>query len=140
VVDATGVGAGLAAFLSRDLAGKVLPVVYTAAEKSRIGWDFMGAIETGRYKDYVPDQKSDTRQFWYEVDRCGYEVVPGPAHRLRWGVWEPPGYDGLVAAGHDDLLSSASLCVLLDDEFPGVGQAAVVRTGDPLDEVDEGGW
>jgi hypothetical protein len=140
VLDATGVGAGLASFLSRDLPGKVLPVVYTSTEKSRIGWEFLAAIETGRYKDYVPDEKSETRQFWYEVDRCGYEVLPGPAHRLRWGVWEPPAYDGLVAAGHDDLLSSASLCVLLDAEFPGVGHSAVVRSRDPLASIDERRW
>ena len=140
VLDATGVGAGLASFLARDLPGQVLAVVYTAAEKSRIGWEFLGAIETGRYKEYLPDEKSETRQFWYEVDRCGYDVVPGPAHRLRWGVWEPPGYDGLVAAGHDDLLSSASLCVLLDGEFPAVGQAAVVESRDPLAGIDEGRW
>ena len=93
VLDATGVGAGLTSFLSRDLPGKVLPVVYTSAKKSRIGWEFLGAIETGRYKDYLPDGKSDTRQFWYEVDRCGYEVVPGPSHRLavRAAGWRVPG-------------------------------------------------
>ena len=140
VLDATGVGAGLASFLSRDLPGRVLGVVYSASEKSRIGWEFLGAIETGRYKEYVPDEKADTRQFWYEAGRCSYEVVPGPGHRLRWGVWESPGYDGLVAAGHDDLLSSASLCVLLDGEFTGVGQAAVVERRDVLEEIDGGRW
>ena len=140
VLDATGVGAGLASFLSRDLPGRVTCVLFSATEKSRIGWEFLGAIETGRYKDYVPDSRSETRQFWYEVDRCGYEVAPGPAHRLRWGVWESPRYDGLVAAGHDDLLSSASLCVFLDGEFPAVGQSELVQRRDVLEEMDEGGW
>jgi hypothetical protein len=140
VLDATGVGTGLASFLARDLPGQVLPVVYSAGEKSRIGWEFLGAIETGRYKEYLPDEKSETRQFWYEVDRCGYEVVPGPSRRLRWGVWESPAYDGLVAAGHDDLLSSASLCVLLDGECPGVGEAAVIQPRDVLEDLDGGRW
>jgi hypothetical protein len=140
VLDATGVGAGLASFLARELPGKVVPVIYSPAEKSRIGWEFLGAVESGRYLDYLPDGKSDTRQFWYEVDRCNYEVVPGPAHRLRWGVWEPPSYNGLVAAGHDDLLNSASLCVLLDAQFPAVGQSAVVQTSDPLAGPDERRW
>ena len=38
----------------------------------------------------------------------------GPGKRMRWGVYESPAYDGLVARGHDDLLISAALCTVVD--------------------------
>jgi hypothetical protein len=147
VVDATGVGAGLASFLRAALGGKVIPIVFSSRSKSDLGWRFIGAVETGRYKDYKPGdgeaeaQARETRQFWYEVEHCEYEVLPGPGERIRWGVWESPAYDGLVARGHDDLLVSAVLCTELDNEpWPGTGSAAIVQSSDPLAEVDRGEW
>ena len=60
---------------------------------------------------------------------------------LRWGVWETPRHDGLVARGHDDLLLSAALCVYLDDARAwGYLPAAVSEAPDPLEEVDAGGF
>lgn len=131
VVDATGVGAGLASFLQRRLGtarphnagsaqaqragvarrairapGLVLPVEFNLASKSDLGWDFLGLIETGRFKDYVEDGASDTRQFWREVEACEFEVLPGPGQRMRWGVRDP--------ALHDDYLISAALVSRLD--------------------------
>ncbi len=92
VVDATGIGAGLASFLAQALPGRVQPVVFSSKRKSELGWDFVAAVETGRYKDYVDDGQPETRQFWYEVARCEYEILPGPGARIRWGVWESPVY------------------------------------------------
>jgi len=131
VVDATGVGAGLASFLQRRLGtarppsagsaqseragaarhairaqGLVLPVEFNLASKSDLGWDFLGLIETGRFKDYVEDGAPDTRQFWREVEACEFEVLPGPGQRMRWGVRDP--------ALHDDYLISAALVSHLD--------------------------
>ena len=60
---------------------------------------------------------------------------------MKWGVWETPGYDGLIARGHDDLLISAALCSVLDkQEWPGTGESAVVWAGDVLEEIDRGAW
>ena len=147
VVDATGIGAGLASFLAQALPGCVIPVMFSAKTKSDLGWRFLGAVETGRYHDYRPEGgdtaagDADTRQFWYEVAHCQYEVIPGAGQRMRWGVWEAPAYDGAIARGHDDLLVSAALCTLLDDQpWPGTGQAGVVRRADPLQEIDRDGW
>ena len=144
VVDATGLGAGLAAFLGKALAGgrtTVVPVVFSHETKSRLGWNFVAAVETGRYQDYLADGAPETRQFWYEVERCQYEVVPGPGERMRWGVWESPAYDGAVAQGHDDLLVSSALCTILDDQSAGVtGKAEMARRPDPLDDIDRSGW
>src|SRR5215213_3286720 len=53
VVDATGVGAGLASFLADQLARGprrviVGPFVFTGSSKSQLGWDFIGLIDGGR--------------------------------------------------------------------------------------------
>ncbi|MCK4472093.1 MAG: hypothetical protein KAW49_09945, partial [Anaerolineae bacterium] len=56
VGDATGVGAGLMSFLSKALGEKVIPVVFSSKVKSDLGWDFLGIVETGRYRDYADDQ------------------------------------------------------------------------------------
>jgi hypothetical protein len=102
VVDATGVGAGLAAFLA-DTLGKgprkvaVEPFVFTGASKSRLGWDFVGLI----------DGEAITRVYRQQLAACAYEVLPGPGRLLRWGV--------PVSRGHDDLLISAALAARLDE-------------------------
>ncbi len=49
VVDATGIGAGLASFLTRALGDRVTPVEFSPNVKSDLGWDFVGLVETGRY-------------------------------------------------------------------------------------------
>jgi hypothetical protein len=146
VVDATGVGAGLASFLERALGerrrdGGVIPVQFTPNVKSELGWNFVALVETGRYQDYVDDQAPETRQFWYEVEACRYEVRPGPQKHMRWGVWESPAYDGLVARGHDDLLIAAALCAILDEqEIPGAAVGAAISRRDPLADIDGAAW
>ena len=106
VVDATGVGAGLAGFLERALPGKVIPFVFSSQSKSQLGWDFLGLVESGRYKEYAEDGEADTGLFWAQVEACGHEVGGGPNRLMRWGVAD--------RATHDDLLVSAALCAVLD--------------------------
>jgi hypothetical protein len=106
VVDATGVGAGLAGFLERAFSGRVVPFVFSAQSKSQLGWDFVGIVESGRYKEYAEDGEQDTGLFWAQVEACGAQVSDGPGKLLRWGVEE--------RSTHDDLIVSASLCGVLD--------------------------
>jgi hypothetical protein len=106
VVDATGVGAGLAGFLERALPGRVVPFVFSSQSKSQLGWDFLGLVESGRYKDYVEDGAPETGLFWAQVEACGSQVGSGPNRLLRWGVED--------RSTHDDLLVSAALCAVLD--------------------------
>lgn len=106
VVDATGVGAGLAGFLGQALPGKVVPFVFSSQSKSQLGWDFLALVEGGRFKDYAEDGEGETGLFWAQVEACGSQVGEGPGKPLRWGVKD--------RAIHDDLLISASLCALLD--------------------------
>jgi hypothetical protein len=113
VVDATGVGAGLASFLAATLgdrrAGRAIPVVpfiFTAASKSALGWDWIGLIDAGRYREYADDGEQLTRLFRAQLAATTYTTPPGPGKTLRWGV--PPG------RGHDDLVMSAALTATLD--------------------------
>ncbi len=107
VIDATGVGAGLASWLTAALPGLVTPWVFTAPSKSDLGWRLLAAIDGGRLKDYADDGTEETRLFWRQLDACEYEVRPGPGKLLAWGVDDP--------RVHDDLLLSLALVGALDD-------------------------
>jgi hypothetical protein len=118
VIDATGIGAGLASFLDERLgdrgSGKVIPVEkfhFSAKSKSQMGWDLIGLIDTGRYKEYrddaapgTPEQRI-TEQFWAECKGIQYETLEGPNRMMTWGA---------VGSGHDDLVLSAALVTRLD--------------------------
>jgi hypothetical protein len=106
VVDATGVGAGLSGFLGTALPGKVVSFVFSSQSKSQLGWDFLGLVESGRYKEYVEDGMPETGLYWAQVEASGSQVGSGPNRLLQWGVQD--------RATHDDLLVSAALCAVLD--------------------------
>lgn len=113
VVDATGIGAGLASFLGSSLrrsATRVVPFQFTAASKSQLGWDFVSLIETGRYKEFVDDGDAISQEFRAQLAATEYEVRRGPGNLVRWGV---PAH-----VGHDDLVMSAALVAALDDLDP----------------------
>lgn len=106
IIDATGVGAGLSSMIASRLPGKLTPFIFGSASKSKLGWDFLGLVESGRYKDYADDGQQDTRKFWQQVAACQFEVMSGPGKLMRWSV--------LDALLHDDLLISAALVAELD--------------------------
>lgn len=138
VIDDTGAGTGLSSFLQARFGSLVIRYTFTTRTKSNLGWGFIAIVEAGRYKDYANDQAEDTRQFWYEVDACDFEARS--ATSLKWGVWEAPSYDGLIAKGHDDLLISAALTAVLDEQAWGIGDSAIIAALDPLADYDAGGW
>ena len=114
VIDATGIGAGLASFLGAALAdrrtGPVVPVrafVFTRASKSELGWNFVALIDGGRYREYADDGEALTRQFRTQLKATTYAAPLGPGKTLQWEV--PP------SRGHDDLVMSAALVTLLDE-------------------------
>lgn len=139
VVDATGIGTGLSSFLRAALGERVvIPFVFGLASKSKLGWDFLGIIDSGRYKEYQPppltppptlgegknlpallpdkgDVMGGDREamdlagiFWQQVAACTYEVRPGPGRLMSWAVPD--------ARLHDDLLLSAALVAVLDEQ------------------------
>lgn len=127
IVDATGIGAGLASFLGASLgkrsgaypAAQVVPFVFSAASKSRLGWDFLGLIDAGRFKDYASDAGDAEREndaghvtalYEAQLRATTYEVLQGPGNVLRWSV--------PAREGHDDLVMSASLAAALEQLDP----------------------
>lgn len=139
VVDATGVGAGLASFLDRALPGRVIKFTFNSSTKSKLGWDFLSVIDSGRFKEYFPED-AEQALLWEQLAGCQYEIVPGVERRIKWGV--PDGMRN--AAGgyvHDDLVLSAALCAVLDGEDWSVsGSPLVVPAVDPIKAMDKEGF
>jgi hypothetical protein len=111
VVDATGVGAGLASFLGDQLGRGprrviVSPFLLNRKTKSDLGWAFLGLIDGGRIKEYAEDGSYSTRIYRHQLAACTYEVLPGPGKLLRWSVPS--------SRGHDELLISTALTTRLD--------------------------
>jgi hypothetical protein len=129
VVDATGVGAGLASFLDKTFPGRVISFIFTAASKSQLGWDFLSAVETGRFKVFHGDNTHPLlERLWCELGECRYEVGIGAGQALRWGA--PPG-----TGKHDDLVIACALAMELDKQSWIVsGGSLILPRGDPLEE------
>jgi len=140
IVDATGVGAGLSSFLVKAIPDRVLPFVFTSKSKSDLGWSFLAVCDTGRFKDYaVRDGYSDkvTVQFWNEIEQVQYEATD--SKMIKWSVPDGTRDPATGELVHDDLVISAALCAVLDDQEWSIGGAALVVQGkDPLDDMDKG--
>lgn len=140
VVDATGIGMGLAAFLDESLPGKVIKFYFTPSNKSAAGWSFLAICDSGRWQEAAPRFEADEadtlqEQFFKQCATCHYEVEPGPQHTLKYGCsrfeTEPTG-----AHIHDDFVMSAVLASVLDSQNWTVsGPALIVRARDPLKDM-----
>jgi hypothetical protein len=113
VIDATGMGAGLASFLRATLGERVVaPFVFSSVSKSQLAWGLLGMIDADRVSVFTPDAGSDGDQirldalFWRQLAACRFTVMPGPGKLLRWSV------EDLTL--HDDLLISFALVAALD--------------------------
>ena len=102
VVDATGVGAGVASFLVSALGRQVvIPFVFSAPSKSKLAYGFLGAVNAGRLKLYREDGSPECREFWLEMEQARYAVSANQS----MDFYVPP------ERGHDDFLISAALVV-----------------------------
>lgn len=130
VLDATGVGEGLWALLSKTFKSEVTPVKFTQQQKSEIGWRFLSIIETGRFRDCA-----STEAVRLQYARCISEILPGPSKTLRWGVPDGArGPDGELL--HDDYLLADSLVAILDQfEWTFSSPALLIHPPDPLDDL-----
>ncbi len=133
VADNTGVGAGLVSFLDKALPGRVMPFTFSRKTKSQLGWGFLALVETGRYREHKPIANNTQQEaFWRQVEHCQCSVATGPERAIAWGV--PDGTRD-VKTGQpvfDDLLISASLCWVLDQQQWGTAESHVVAAQDPL--------
>jgi len=108
VVDASGVGAGVASFLAGALGSRLVEqFVFAARSKSDLGYALLAAVNGGRVKMYGcqrPDDRlttDDCAEFWYEMEKAQSEMRAGQT--LNFYVPEKD--------GHDDFLMSLALCV-----------------------------
>jgi hypothetical protein len=129
IIDATGVGAGLANFLLDRLGSRLMPFEFTQRSKSDLGWDFITCIETGRFKEASPMDEEMARQ----LEHCQYCILDGPGKTMRWGVPESTRDVLTGELVHDDYILSAAMISLLDHESWGVGESRVVRQKDVLE-------
>jgi hypothetical protein len=136
VIDATGVGAGLASFLERALPGKVMPFIFSAASKSKLGWDFLGIVDSGRWKEHAGGAPLQV-EFFRQLAFCQYEASSGPGRELRWGVPDGTRDPANGALVHDDLVLSAALSAVLDRQaWIASGPALIIPGRDPLEDMD----
>lgn len=118
IVDAAGVGQGLADWLAERLGrARLTPFpIGSAAVKARLGSDFLTLIDTGRFRYWADDAEeplSDGWWFWQQAAACAYTLGPGGRfdHDLRWAVPDAARVPTPLGpqAVHDDRLLSAAL-------------------------------
>ena len=112
VVDATGLGAGVASFLSKALGGMVEPFVFTQSSKSRLGFELLAAVNTGRLKMYAADGSPEYQAFWREADLA----------RGRYRPNQTMDFFVDPSRGHDDFLMSLALLVKAGERLPRVAR------------------
>ena len=117
VVDATGLGAGLASQLGKALGGVVEPFTFTAPSKSRLGFELLAAVNARRLVMYAGDGSPEFAEFWREVEQAGARFRPNQS--MEFGVD--------ASRGHDDYLMSLALLVKAAEYLPRVARG---RAGD----------
>ena len=109
VVDATGIGAGVAAFLRKNIGPSiVVPFTFTAQSKSKLGFDLLAAVNSGRLRMYEPDGSPEYREFWAQISKARRTVRSNQT--INFFV-DP-------SEGHDDFLSSLALLVQASNYTP----------------------
>jgi len=102
VVDSTGVGAGVTSFLAKALGRSIVaPFLFTQQSKSKLGFDLLAAINSGRVKMYAADGSEEYQEFWSQMERAKSNFRP--SQTMNFYV-DP-------AQGHDDFLISLALLV-----------------------------
>ncbi|WP_112427980.1 phage terminase large subunit family protein [Thermogemmatispora tikiterensis] len=109
IIDATGLGAGLAALLRSRLGDeRLLSFTFTRPSKSRLTYQFLAAINSGRLKLYTPASApaAIAGECWQQLRQARYRLLG------------ESGIDMYVnpSEGHDDfLISLALLCEALNE-------------------------
>jgi hypothetical protein len=102
VVDATGVGEGVASFLASALGKPVVtPFQFTQSSKSKLGFELLAAINSGRVKMFAPDGSEEYQEFWQEMERAKSNFR---ANQTMNFYVDP-------SEGHDDFLMSLALLI-----------------------------
>ena len=107
VVDATGVGQPVASFLKQALGSRIVPFTFTSQSKSKLGYQLLAAVDSGRLKMYASDGSAEYQAFWHEMETA--RKVNRPDRTLNFFV-NP-------SDGHDDFLMSLALLVHASEIF-----------------------
>ena len=100
VVDATGLGETLARLLERTLGEDVVrPLKITSESKSRLGYELIAAVNSGRLRMYAGDGSIEYAEFWRQVEAA--RIAYRPSQQMNFYVD--------ASEGHDDYLVSLAL-------------------------------
>ncbi len=104
VVDATGIGAGVASLLVKALGERVVqPFTFSAPGKSRLAYQLLSAVNGGRLQVYR-DDTPERRELFHEAQVARHALRPGGFdHQLNFFV--------SPEQGHDDMLVALALAV-----------------------------
>ncbi len=99
-VDATGMGAPLAAQLEKERGLVVERFVFGRASKAELGFGMLAAVDGGRLRLYRDDGSPESVACWRELRECRASYQ---GHgRMTWGA---------PAGAHDDYVASLGLCL-----------------------------
>jgi hypothetical protein len=107
VVDATGVGQPVSAFLRDAIGSVVSPFAFTASSKSQLGFNLLAAVNSGRLKIYAPEGSAECQKFWTEMEKA--RSFYRPSQTLSFYV-DP-------SDGHDDFLMGLALVVESTNQY-----------------------
>ncbi|MBI4297846.1 MAG: hypothetical protein HY676_04875 [Chloroflexi bacterium] len=115
VVDATGLGQGMASFLQKALGSLVEPFIFTSQSKSRLGFQLLAAVNAGRVKMYAPDGSPEFAEFWHQIDLA--QSCFKPNQTMNFFVD--------ASKGHDDFLSSLALLAHASQYLPRIAHGRI---------------
>lgn len=102
IIDATGIGHGMWQRLqSRHTRRRIEPFTFTSKSKSDIGWQVLGIIDSGRVKEYAPDDEPDTIEHWWQLRHITSTIRSDISRILAYGI--------PASVGHDDSVLSFML-------------------------------
>jgi len=101
VVDATGVGQPVGSFLRKSIGSKVYLFTFTAQSKSKLGFELLAAVNSGRLKMYRGGGTAQEQEFWFEMERAKSQYRPSQTMNFYVDPQD----------GHDDFLMSLALLV-----------------------------
>lgn len=116
-IDASGIGAGVAAFLAMGHNQRLDRVVFSVQAKSALAYTALSMANTGRLSIYRSTGAREWSQCWSEIEACRYEMR---AHELM--SWQVPAREG-----HDDFVASLLLCCKAASEVVVVAESGLVR-------------
>jgi hypothetical protein len=116
LVDSTGMGEPFAAFLRNSLGSRVVPFVFTQSSKSRLGYNFLSFINSGRLKLFLADNSIEYASLDRELQLA--RAVYRPNQTIDFYV-EP-------SRGHDDFLMSLTLLARAAQHPPRTARGRVV--------------